>query len=105
MKTFDFATPQETLAQVQASGQKAIEASEKFFSAQMALIQENTRSAFALARSAMEVRDAEGLKSFGSEASRATREAFERNSQFVQSLVSDQAAAVQELGKTGSRKR
>lgn len=105
MKTFDFATPQETIAQIQAAGQKALEASQKFFSAQLDLVQENTRSAFALAHSALEVRDVEGMKAFGSEASRATREAFERSSQFVQSLVSEQAAAAQDLGKTASRKR
>ena len=104
MNTFDFATPQETLAQMQAAGQKALDASQKTFAAQLAVVQENVLAGFGLVRSALEVRDVEGMKSLAADATRATREAFERSTQFVQDLASQQVAATQDLGKA-SRKR
>lgn len=105
MNNFAFPNPQDALAQMQAAGQKALDASQKFFGAHLALVQENTLSAFGLARSAMEVRDVEGFKSFATDAARVSREAFERSTQFVQDLASQQVAAAQDLGKTASRKR
>lgn len=106
MKNFDFTqASQEALSQVSVASQQILDASQQVFAAQLSMAQENAESAFGLTRSALGVRNAEDAKSFWSDATRATRESFERTTRFVQDLASQQAQAVQDLGKVATSKK
>ena len=85
--------------QAQNASAQVLDFAQKATTTQSQLVQDQAEASFDLARSALGIRDLEGLKSFWFDAARVTREGVERLTQTSQQLIADQVKLAESFGR------
>lgn len=99
MSQVDFtANFQDAAIQAQHASAQVLDFAKKATSTHAQMVKDQTVANFDLARSAMDIRDLEGVKSFWFDAARVAREGAERFAQISQEFFADQVKLTESFG-------
>lgn len=90
---------QDASLKAQHASAQVLDFAQKATATQSQLVQDQAEASFDLARSALGIRDLEGVKSFWFDAARVAREGFERVAQGSQQFFADQVKLTESFGR------